>query len=93
MFPYADHRPTGSTQRSVCLAIPGLVGREFGPPIISIASWDPVAARTAMPEASINEHRNTSITEDEVRPSWQGDMAMPSSQPMFPKQLDQSQFG
>jgi len=46
-----------------------------------------------MPEASINEYRNKSITEDEVRPSWQADMATPSSQPMFAKQLDQSQFG
>jgi hypothetical protein len=93
VFPNADYLPTSSTECLVCLTIPFLVCRELFFPILFVAAGGPVAARAAVPKASINENRNALVTEDEIRPAWQVRVATPSFQPKFAKQSDHSHFG
>jgi hypothetical protein len=66
MLPDTHDRPAGGPQCRVVssIALPGASELSFPPSTISL--WELTVLRTAMPEASINEHCNASPGEDKV---------------------------
>jgi hypothetical protein len=67
MLPHADHRPTTSTKGSVDSAISFQVTFELRVPVRAISLGPSSVLWTAMPEAAVDEHRDTGAREDDVR--------------------------
>ena len=69
VLPDSDHEPTGGLQPSRGILVAATIGLEFLPPPLSIVPRHGSVLRAQMPEAAVDEHRNSLTGEDDVDPS------------------------
>src|SRR4051794_10586140 len=63
--------PASLDEQDVLCAVTGHVGGELGPPPIAVVLRQYTVIRTAVPEASVDEHRQPCGQERDVRPTRQ----------------------
>ena len=76
MLPDTDHLPARLVQGEVVLAVAGHVPLELGLPVIDMGAGNIPMIGAAVPEAPINENRDSKTHEDDVDstfdPRWCG---------------------
>ena len=93
VFPDSNNSPSRLAEGLVGFAILCPVASEFGKPIVSVACWNPPAARAAMPKAPVNKDDNTALTESEIGAARQTEMPAPTRDAIFAEKLDHPHFG
>lgn len=66
MLPDAQHPPPRSTQPAIGVCIAQSIGLDLCPPIRGVGLWPGPMLGTPVPEAAIDEDRNTSAGEEDV---------------------------
>lgn len=69
MFPYSKHLPARLSESFVGIGVPLSVGCDLLEPPFRVGFGDAPVQRTAMPEATVQEHGDTRPEEHEVDPS------------------------
>ena len=92
MFPNTNDTPAFGTQHAVHQPVAGLVACELLPPERPVASRYPAMTWTRVPEASVNEHRETQLGENEIRFAKDGLMPTPGRDAMCAEHPHQCQF-
>lgn len=66
MFPEAQYRPTGVAERRVCARIAGDVPIELRSPPLTVCRWPRGMYWAAVPEASVDKHRQPMAREGDI---------------------------
>ena len=66
VFPHTDDKPPRLAQANVAVPVPLNVGRELLGPPLTVRFWRRRMNGTAVPEATIDVHGNSSRPEDEI---------------------------
>lgn len=77
-FPYANDYPPELSEFSVDALIARAVSLDLQLPERRVRARSYVAARAPVPEAAVNEERNSPLTPDEVGTPWERRMATPT---------------
>lgn len=87
VFPYAYHRPAVRSERFVYSLIPNSIAFELGSPIRLIHPRLPPMLRAPVPEASVNENRDSLFREHQV---WPDADILRKNHLMFPEPIASS---
>jgi len=93
VLPDTDHSPAGPAERASNGAVPCDVDVELGLPELAVGGRSGGAGRAAVPEASVNKHRDLLPGEGEVRPARNPPMAAPTADAVPTEQVGDGQFG
>ncbi len=83
MLPNTKHTPATFSQHLSNFAVTLHVPSEFGFPERDARFWNSSVARTAMPETTVNKHRELRRTQNEIGFAWQRHSAPPAGYAMF----------
>ena len=70
VFPYSDDSPALPCETFVGRLIPGDVPGDLLDPIILVRRWHPTMGRAPVPEATVDEDRQTLTLEGQIRHDW-----------------------
>jgi hypothetical protein len=93
MFPDAQHTPSRAPQCANRFSISTPVPFNLLTPVLLVVRRHPQVLGTPMPKASIHENSNAPVWKHKVGFARQRPASSPSDNAMFPKNLNELQFG
>jgi len=92
MLPNAQHSPAFFSKKAVHPPISALVLGQFFGPEASVRSRNAAVDRAPMPKTAVHKHGQTLLSEHEIRATRQPLLAAPTSDQVFPEDLNEPQF-
>lgn len=80
VFPHVHHVPAKFGEGGVLGPVAVDVAVEFGPPPVSVVTWQRAVLGTAVPEAAVHEHSDLHSREHDVRTTRKAGMVHPEPQ-------------